>query len=195
MILEGAFTSMEIESFARLILNMQPRPWPGFGPQFRSAGFNNGAWCPRRFLLPNRGRLRRSNMSVFSFPPIHGSATPGQWTEAASLTLDLCEEAIDGGFILKDATLLNILFSGPSPIFVDVLSFESRDLESPLWIAYGQFIRTFLLPLCAFAELGWPLAATMQWRDGYKPADVAPWKLNQANDWEPAVQVRYTSPC
>jgi hypothetical protein len=111
------------------------------------------------------------------------------------LTLDLCEEAIDGGFILKDATLLNILFSGPSPIFVDVLSFESRDLESPLWIAYGQFIRTFLLPLCAFAELGWPLAATMQWRDGYKPADVAPWKLNQANDWEPAVQVRYTSPC
>jgi SAM-dependent methyltransferase len=31
-----------------------------------------------------------------------------------------------------------------------------------------------LLPLCAFVELGWPLAATMQRRDGYEPADLAP---------------------
>ncbi len=125
-------------------------------------------------LASEPGQVASLEHERIFFPSYPWEWTPGQWTEAASLTLDLCEEAIDGGFILKDATPLNILFSGPSPVFVDVLSFESRDLESPLWIAYGQFIRTFLLPLCAFAELGWPLAATMQRRDGYEPADLAP---------------------
>ena len=108
------------------------------------------------------------------FPSYPWEWTPGQWIQAASLTLDLCEEALDGGFILKDATPLNILFSGPRPIFVDVLSFEARDPESPLWIAYAQFIRTFLLPLCAYVYLGWPLAATLQRRDGFEPADLSP---------------------
>jgi len=55
-----------------------------------------------------------------------------------------------------------------------VLSFERRDPKSPLWIAYAQFVRTFLLPLCAYVYLGWPLSATQQRRDGYEPADLAP---------------------
>jgi hypothetical protein len=108
------------------------------------------------------------------FPSYPWEWTPGQWMAAASLTLDLCEEALDDGLILKDATPLNILFSGSRPIFVDVLSFERRDPQSPLWIAYAQFVRTFLLPLCAYVYLGWPLAATLQRRDGYVPADLAP---------------------
>ena len=108
------------------------------------------------------------------FPSYPWEWTPGMWMDAASLTLDLCEEAIDEGLILKDATPLNILFSGPRPIFVDVLSFERRDPQSPLWMAYAQFVRTFLLPLCAYVHLGWPLAASQQRRDGYEPADLAP---------------------
>jgi SAM-dependent methyltransferase len=108
------------------------------------------------------------------FPSYPWEWTPGQWMAAASLTLDLCIEALDDGLILKDATPLNILFSGSRPIFVDVLSFERRDPRSPLWIAYAQFVRTFLLPLCAYVYLGWPLAATLQRRDGYEPADLAP---------------------
>jgi SAM-dependent methyltransferase len=55
-----------------------------------------------------------------------------------------------------------------------VLSFERRDAASPLWIAYAQFVRTFLLPLCAYIYLGWPLSATQQRRDGCEPADLAP---------------------
>jgi SAM-dependent methyltransferase len=109
------------------------------------------------------------------FPSFPWEWTPGQWKHAASLTLDLCDEALDSGYILKDATPLNILFSGPRAVFVDVLSFERRDPKSPLWIAYAQFIRTFLLPLAAYTYLGWPLAATQQRRDGYEPADLAPW--------------------
>ena len=108
------------------------------------------------------------------FPTYPWEWTPSQWVEAATLTLDLCEEALDDGFILKDATPLNILFSGSRPIFVDVLSFEDRDPQSPLWIAYSQFVRTFLLPLCAYIHLGWPLSATQQRRDGYEPGDLAP---------------------
>ena len=36
---------------------------------------------------------------------------------------------------------------GPRPIFVDILSFERRDPRSSIWLAYGQYVRTFLLPL------------------------------------------------
>jgi SAM-dependent methyltransferase len=108
------------------------------------------------------------------FPSYPWEWTPGEWMAAAELTLDLCEEALNDEYILKDATPLNILFCGPRAVFVDVLSFERRDLKSPLWIAYAQFARTFLLPLCACASLGWPLSATQQKRDGYEPAELAP---------------------
>jgi len=109
------------------------------------------------------------------FPSYPWEWAPGQWLHAASLTLDMCEESLGDGYILKDATPLNILYSGPSPIFVDVLSFERRDPNNPLWLAYAQFVRTFLLPLAAYVHLGWPLSATQQRRDGYEPADLAPW--------------------
>jgi len=110
-----------------------------------------------------------------SFPSYPWEWTPGQWKAAALLTLDMCEEALREGYIIKDATPLNLLFSGPRPVFVDVLSFELREPRNPIWTAYAQFVRTFLLPLAAYAYLGWPLTATMQRRDGYEPSDLAPW--------------------
>lgn len=109
------------------------------------------------------------------FPSFPWEWTPGQWKSAASLTLDLCEESLESGLILKDATPLNILFSGPEPVFVDALSFEKRDPENPLWIAYAQFVRMFLLPLAAHVQVGWPLTTIMHRRDGLEPADLAPW--------------------
>jgi SAM-dependent methyltransferase len=137
-------------------------------------------WIQQRNMVPTTilgsepGQSALLEHERIFFPSYPWEWTPGQWMGAASLTLDLCEEAIDDGLILKDATPLNILFSGSRPIFVDVLSFEHRDLQSPLWMAYAQFVRTFLLPLCANVHLGWPLAATQQRRDGYEPADLAP---------------------
>lgn len=107
------------------------------------------------------------------FPSYPWEWTPGQWVAAAELTLDLCEESLDQGMILKDATPLNVLFDGPRPIFVDVLSFEPRPMDSPIWLAYGQFIRTFLLPLAAWKYLGWPLSASILRRDGYEPEELA----------------------
>lgn len=97
--------------------------------------------------------------------------TVGQWLAAAELTLDLCGEALTDGWILKDATPLNILFTGTRPILVDILSFERRDPGSSIWLAYGQYVRTFLLPLLMNRLLNWPLAMSLFKRDGYEPAD------------------------
>ncbi len=102
--------------------------------------------------------------------------TAAQWLAAAELTLSLCEEALAAGWILKDSTPLNILFVGPRPVFVDILSFERRKVasggpQSAIWLAYGQYVRTFLLPLLMDRLLGWPLTLSLFKRDGYEPAD------------------------
>jgi len=106
--------------------------------------------------------------------------TTAQWSSAADLTLRLAGQAIDAGWSLKDATPLNILFHGAQPVLVDVLSFEPRDPHSGVWLAYGQFVRTFLLPLLAAKFLEWPLEATLFCRDGYEPATLyralQPWQ-------------------
>jgi SAM-dependent methyltransferase len=98
--------------------------------------------------------------------------TTTQWRAAAELTLRAASQAIAAGWTLKDATPLNILFNGPRPVLVDVLSFERRDPRSTVWLAYGQFVRTFLLPLVAAKYLSWPLQATLFTRDGYEPGEI-----------------------
>lgn len=156
-------------------------------------------WIEQRRMAPTKvlssevGQLIVLEHERIFFPTYPWEWTPGQWMEAASLTLALCEEALEDRLILKDATPLNVLFSGSSPIFVDVLSFEKRDLQSPLWIAYAQFVRTFLLPLCAYKYLGWPLAAMLQRRDGYEPADLAPF-LSALRRWRHPVRSLVTLP-
>lgn len=107
------------------------------------------------------------------FPSYPWEWSPTQWRAAAHLTLELGREALDAGYVLKDATPLNVLFDGSRPVFVDVLSFDPREPANPIWLAHGQFIRTFLLPLLAFRHLGWPLAACQIYRDGYEPSQLA----------------------
>ena len=98
--------------------------------------------------------------------------TPAQWTAAAELTLRVAARAVEGGWILKDATPLNIVFAGSRPVLVDVLSLERRDPHLAIWLAYGQFVRAFLLPLAAAKYLGWSLENTLFHRDGYEPRDL-----------------------
>jgi hypothetical protein len=103
--------------------------------------------------------------------------TPSQWLAAAQLTLSLCAEALSEGWVLKDATPLNILFVGSRPVLVDVLSFEPWNPEpknhaSHIWLAYGQYVRTFLLPLLMNRMQRWPLELAMFKRDGYEPAEL-----------------------
>jgi SAM-dependent methyltransferase len=118
------------------------------------------------------GELLIHHPRVF-FPSYPWEWAPAQWHAAAQLTLDLCREAVPAGYLLKDATPLNVLFDGPHPIFVDVLSFDPRDPTNPIWLAQGQFVRTFLLPLLAYRYLGWPLSTSQIYRDGYEPSQLA----------------------
>ena len=116
-----------------------------------------------------RLQLRHPRVAIITYP---WEWTPGQWLAAAELTLDLCAEALEHGWLLKDATPLNILFVGSRPVLVDVLSFEEHIAGNPIWLAYGQYIRTFLLPLVMYRLQRRPLALTMLRRDGYEPAEL-----------------------
>jgi SAM-dependent methyltransferase len=107
------------------------------------------------------------------FPSYPWEWSSAQWQAAAQLTLMMGREAVVAGLLLKDATPLNVLFDGPRPVFVDVLSFDPREAGNPIWLAQGQFVRTFLLPLLAHRYLGWPLAASQIYRDGYEPTQLA----------------------
>lgn len=125
--------------------------------------------------------LRHPRISFSSYP---WEWPPALWLAAGELTLNLCSDLVKHGWILKDATPLNVLFRGTQPIFVDLLSIRKAAMDQPIWYAYGQFVRTFLLPMLAYSALGWPLQATILRRDGYEPEEIfsaLPWhtKLRQ----------------
>ncbi|HEV3468904.1 MAG TPA: class I SAM-dependent methyltransferase [Pyrinomonadaceae bacterium] len=104
---------------------------------------------------------------------------PYEWSPemlyaAAELTLDLADGLLPGGFGLKDATPYNVLFRGPRPVFIDLLSFERRDPLDRTWLPYAQFSRTFLLPLLVNKHFGIRLDQIfLASRDGLDPEEVA----------------------
>ena len=107
-----------------------------------------------------------------AFPSYPWEWSPALWLAAAELTLNLCSDLVRQGWLLKDATPLNVLFQGIQPIFVDVLSIERVAADQSIWYPYGQFVRTFLLPMLTHSRLGWPLEAAMTRRDGYEPEEI-----------------------
>jgi SAM-dependent methyltransferase len=119
-----------------------------------------------------------STGAVYEHERVPFPSYPYEWPAemlhtAGVLTLDLALKALDEGYGLKDATPYNVLFRGPRPVFVDVLSFERREPRNPAWTAYAQFVRTFLLPLLANRDLGWPLQQTLSGRrEGLEPEAV-----------------------
>ena len=70
----------------------------------------------------------------------------GQQRDAALLTLDLQERALDRDFVLRDASAYNVQFVDGRPMFIDTLSFE-RYRDGAPWAAYKQFCEHFLVPL------------------------------------------------
>ena len=99
----------------------------------------------------------------------------------AGLTLDLAIDFLPEGLGLKDATPYNLMFRGPQPVFIDVLSFEQRNPGDPVWLPYAQFVRNFLLPLLAHRHFGLSIEQSLLTRrDGLEPEDVyrllSPWQ-------------------
>ncbi len=81
---------------------------------------------------------------------------PYEWSfsqlkDAALLTLDIQQEALNHGMSLKDASAYNIQFINGSPVFIDTSSFEVY-VEGTPWVAYKQFCQHFLAPLALMAK-------------------------------------------
>jgi len=74
-----------------------------------------------------------------------------QLKDAALLTLDIQLLSLSLGMVLKDASAYNVQFVGPSPVFIDTLSFETYQDGVP-WVAYRQFCEHFLGPLVLMAH-------------------------------------------
>ncbi|MCZ2155082.1 MAG: hypothetical protein LC114_14470, partial [Bryobacterales bacterium] len=103
---------------------------------------------------------------------------PCEWSveqlfDAGRLTLDLAEQALQHGFVLKDATPYNVLFHSGKPVFVDIPSFTRRNPLASAWGAGGQFTRQFLLPLLAH-KLGIPKVQSsfLTHRDGLEAREL-----------------------
>jgi SAM-dependent methyltransferase len=95
--------------------------------------------------------------------------------EAGLLTLAMARSLFDAGWHLKDATPYNVMFRHTQPVFIDWGSFVPPPLRSPIWPAYGQFVRTFLLPLLLERFYGIAACVSLSTsRDGVNPADVIP---------------------
>lgn len=92
---------------------------------------------------------------------------------AGQLTIQIALELLPEGIGLKDGTPYNILFRGPNPVFIDLLSFERRDPHDPMWLPYAQFTRMFLLPLLAYKYYGVQLSEVFTTRrDGLEHDEV-----------------------
>lgn len=118
---------------------------------------------------------------VWEHERIPFASFPYEWPpemlwEAGRLTLALAKGSLDEGYGLKDATPYNVLFRGSQAVFIDVPSFEARTPGDPVWQPYGQFVRTFLLPLLVSRHWGLRLADVFTThRDGLEPEEVYPW--------------------
>jgi SAM-dependent methyltransferase len=123
---------------------------------------------------------------ILEHDPVAFPSYPVEWSDtmlldAGALTLELCRDLLKEGLGLKDATPHNVLFSGSKPLFVDALSVEMRDPGDPIWRPYGQFMRTFVLPLLAARHLGWTCQQSFsRARDGIQVEEIhalLPWYM------------------
>ena len=106
---------------------------------------------------------------TLEFPCYPHEITALQLYDSAHLTLKIAVEAAQQGWILKDASAWNVLHSTGRPVFIDFLSFE-RQQPTGAWIAYGQFVRHFLLPLFLYRKLAMtPSEIFLSHRDGIAP--------------------------
>jgi len=110
------------------------------------------------------------------FPSFPYEWPPEMLYAAGLLTVDLAKALLPENLGLKDATPYNILFRGPDPVFIDVLSFERREPGDAIWLPYAQFARAFLLPLLANKYYGLTLDQMLFCRrDGLEPEEVYRW--------------------
>jgi hypothetical protein len=93
--------------------------------------------------------LRPERVNFISYPY---EWSFGQLQDAAVLTLEIQERALQKGFTLRDSSAYNVQFQGGRPVFIDTLSFEPLEEGKP-WPPYKQFCEHFLLPLTLMSRV------------------------------------------
>ncbi len=84
-----------------------------------------------------------------------------QYKQAALTTLKIHKYLLTKGFILKDASAYNVTFHKGKPVFIDTLSFDFYEDNTP-WRAYKQFVTHFLGPLVLAKYHGTDIFKMMQ---------------------------------
>ncbi len=120
------------------------------------------------------------SVGALEHPRLPFVSYPFEWTfsmlkDAALLQLDLMEESLAEGLILKDATPYNVQFPAGRPQFIDVGSFERYRSGEP-WLGYRQFCRQFLYPLMLRAWAGVPFQPWLR-GDPEGPDSSQMWRL------------------
>ncbi len=106
--------------------------------------------------------------------------------DAALCQLDVLDEALSAGFMVKDATPFNIQFVGSRPVFIDVASIEPYE-DGQIWTGYSQFCRTFLNPLLLQSLRDVPFHPWLRHSfDGIDPRDLSR-VLGLGNKMRPSV--------
>lgn len=106
-----------------------------------------------------------------------------QMKDAALLTLEIQQIALEYGLSLKDASAYNIQFVSNKPILIDTLSFEKYDQSKP-WVAYRQFCQHFLAPLSLMAYNDLYMGSfSKNYIDGI-PLDIAVHLLNKKTKYK-----------
>lgn len=114
------------------------------------------ALVQQRYLLAHTRLAKKHSTSqnvyvTLSTDMIPFVSYPYEWTfsqlkDAALLTLQVQEMALQYGMSLKDASCYNIQFLDGKPVLIDLLSFQQYEVGRP-WTAYKQFCQHFLGPL------------------------------------------------
>ena len=102
-------------------------------------------------LVDHQETSKTADAIVITPEPIPFITYPYEWSfeqykQAALLTLRLQKFALSKDFILKDASAYNTTLHNGNPIFIDTLSFDFYQENTP-WRAYKQFVMHFLGPL------------------------------------------------
>jgi len=113
--------------------------------------------------------IRPDRIPFVSFPY---EWSPGQLRDAALLTLQIQDVAIEHGMTLRDASAYNVQFRRGRPVFIDTLSFAPWEEGTP-WVAYGQFCEQFLAPLVLQTRLDHRLRRLLVADVGGVPLDLA----------------------
>lgn len=129
------------------------------------SGFYNTLF-DQQLLIPHT-EISRSETQIVIQPELIPFITyPYEWSfeqykHAALLTLKIHRYALSKGFILKDASAYNVTFHRGKPIFIDTLSFDFYEEDTP-WRAFKQFITHFLGPLLLAKYHGADMLRLMQ---------------------------------